>query len=86
MTYFHLVLILVLIAAPVAGLVLRAFFPLYSLERYRSDNPHLFKAGRVTCKHCGGTSTWMKRAEFFMASAWAHTCRTCGKELYYSRR
>lgn len=73
-----------LVVALIVAVAWRVIVPLYTLERYRKDHPEHFKAGRVTCKSCAGTSIWMKRTEFFIGKGWAHTCRTCGKELYYS--
>lgn len=72
-------LIVLIVAGP---FIVRA--RLYTLESYRRDNPDCVKPGRVACKHCSGTSLWMKRKAFFVGTGWAHTCRTCGQELYYS--
>lgn len=79
---YHLIMLAVTVA--IIYLVLRpARF--YTFENYRRDNPECAKPGRVSCKHCGGTSLWMKRKDFFIGKGWAHTCRTCGKELYCSQ-
>ena len=77
-------LVVTIVAGSVGYGIYRAFKPLYSLEQYRRDHPRHFDAGRVKCVGCGGTSLWLKKKEFFVGSGWAHTCKTCGKELYFS--
>ena len=60
---------------------------LTTFDTYRDAFPNLVRNGRVRCCNCGGTSLWMKRTStgwLFTTQLFAHTCRTCGTELYYS--
>jgi hypothetical protein len=57
-----------------------------SFDAYRLQFPDLVKDGRVKCMKCLGTSIWMKYIGTSASGViYAHTCRTCGSELYYSK-
>ncbi len=53
-----------------------------TFEFYKKRRPDLVNSGKVKCFYCEGTSIWMKRVT---PTRFAHTCRTCGSELYYSK-
>ena len=57
-----------------------------TFAHYQSQHPDLVKDGRVTCFSCGGKSIHLQTIGNTPSSIWkAHTCRTCGTILYYSK-
>lgn len=56
-----------------------------TFHAYVARHPNLVASGRVTCFACGSNSIWMKGGRrTFLGIRYAHTCRTCGTELYFS--
>ena len=57
-----------------------------TFSHYQNQYPNLVKNGRVTCFACGGKSIHLQTIGSTPRSLWkAHTCRTCGTILYYSK-
>lgn len=57
-----------------------------NFKYYQKKYPDLVKNGRVTCFSCGGKSIFLRKIGHTPLSIInAHTCRTCGTVLYYSK-
>ena len=57
-----------------------------TFDAYKIQHPDLVRKGRVKCAKCGGNSIWMKpTASSPFGVKYAHTCRNCGSQMYYSR-